>query len=192
MLLIFESAENVTAIPEGFSLNKDYKTELDVKVKQDLLCIVVQNSTLLHPDLSFAFWCVLILFHLVSFISVYTKYILNNLYFCQSSFIIQRHHPNVLNGCLHKETVVAKLTAPSSLMCFIPHSIGTTQPIRRRRDPPSSVQNPNCIAENSTCLKMQICLMQNIGGMAREDIREVNYVPNANRRPKSHTEITGK
>lgn len=55
MLLIFESAENVTAIPEGFSLNKDYKTELDVKVKQDLLCIVVQNSTLLHPDLSFAF-----------------------------------------------------------------------------------------------------------------------------------------
>jgi len=56
MLLIFKSAKNLTAISESFSLNKDYKTELDMTVKQGLLTgIAVQNITLLHPDLSFPF-----------------------------------------------------------------------------------------------------------------------------------------
>lgn len=56
MLLIFKSAKNLTAIPESFSLNKDYKTELDMKVKEGLLTsIAVQNITLVHPDWSFPF-----------------------------------------------------------------------------------------------------------------------------------------
>lgn len=85
MLLIFKSAKNLTAIPESFSLNKDYKTELNIKVKEGLLTsIAVQNITLLHLDLSFPFWGVFLLFHLASLISVYTEYILNNLNFCQN------------------------------------------------------------------------------------------------------------
>lgn len=41
---------------------------------------------------------------------------------------------------------------------------------------------------------MQICLMQNSRGVALENIREVNYLSNANKGPttKSLTAITGK
>lgn len=56
MLFIFRSAENLTAVPESFSLNKDYETERDLKVKQGLLTsIAVKNTTLFHPDSSFSF-----------------------------------------------------------------------------------------------------------------------------------------
>jgi len=53
---------------------------------------------------------------------------------------------------------------------------------------------PNCTAENSTYPKMQICLMQNTGRMAQENLREVNYVSDANKEPttKFLTAITGK
>lgn len=33
MLLAFKSAENLTAIPQRFSLNKDWKTDSDAEVK---------------------------------------------------------------------------------------------------------------------------------------------------------------
>lgn len=128
---------------------------------------------------------------------IYRIYFEQPKFLSESTFIIQRtnrHHPNVLNGCLDQETAVAKLAAPSSLMCFIAYSTGTIHQETKRDVPACPLQYTNCTAENSTYLKMQIFLMQNTGGMAQENIREVNYVSKANKGPttKSLTAITGK
>lgn len=112
MLLAFKSAENLTAIPQRFSLNKDCKTDSDTEVKWDLwISLGVWNKTLLHPDLNFPFWGVFLHFHLCiihqciykihfepTFFPPYSTLILNN-----------RLNPNVFNGCLDNKTADTKL-----------------------------------------------------------------------------------
>lgn len=82
-----------------------------------------------------------------------------------------------------------KLQSLSSLLQAVSCALSPT--ILAQPNPPGdqedvhaySLQYPNCPAENSTYLKMQICLMQITGAMTQENLREVNYVSNANAGP---------
>lgn len=154
MLLAFKSAENLTAIPDRLSLNKDWKTDSDMEVKRDLwISLGVWNTTLLHPDLNFPFWGIFLLFNLcIIHECIYKTHFEPTFFPPDSTFILHnRLNPSVFNGCLDNKTADTKLIVPRSLMCFITNNTGTTQSTTRSREIPAcSLQHPNCANENGT------------------------------------------